>query len=89
MSLVIVIVNNMKLFTTGFIQVFFVAINTYFLSKEFYIGVFICGTIISLIWSWNVKKVAFGTLKDRIFYAIGAGFGSLFGLIVSILFFKM
>lgn len=81
--------DRMKLFLTGFTQVFFVAINTYFLSKEFYIGVFICGTIISLIWSWNVKKVAFGTLQDRLFYAIGAGFGSLFGLIASILFFKL
>lgn len=79
----------MKLFTTGFIQVFFVAINTYFLSKEFYIGVFICGFIISLIWSWNVKKVAFGTFKDRFYYALGAGCGSLFGLIVSTLFFKL
>jgi len=81
--------DNFKLFATGFTQVFFVAINTYFLSKEFYLGVFICGIIISLIWSWNVKKVAFGTLRDRLFYSFGAGFGSLFGLIVSILFFKL
>jgi len=79
----------MKLFITGFIQVFFVAINTYFLSKEFYLGVFICGVIISLIWSWNVKKIAFGSLRERILYSLGAGFGSLFGLIVSILFFKL
>jgi hypothetical protein len=73
----------MKLFITGFVQVFFVAINTYFLSKEFYLGVFICAFIISLIWSWNVRKVAFGTFKDRLCYALGAGFGSLLGLIVS------
>lgn len=79
----------MKLFTTGFVQVFFVAINTYFLSKEFYIGVFICGTIISLIWSWNVKRVAFGSLRDRLFYSFGAGFGSIAGLLVSMLFFKL
>lgn len=79
----------MKLFTTGFVQVFFVAINTYFLSKEFYIGVFVCGTIISLIWSWNVKRVAFGSLRDRLFYSFGAGFGSIAGLLVSMLFFKL
>lgn len=72
-----------KIFLTGFLQVFFVAINTYFLSKEFFIGVFICGIIISMIWSWNVKRVAFGSTSDRIYYSIGAGFGSLFGLIVS------
>ena len=49
--------DTLKLFTTGFIQVFFVAVNTYFLSKSFFIGVFICGFMISFIWSWNVKKV--------------------------------
>jgi hypothetical protein len=73
----------MQLFLTGFIQVFFVAINTYFLSRGFYIGVVICGFIISFIWSWNVKKIAFGSTKDRIIYSLGAGLGSLFGLIVS------
>jgi hypothetical protein len=81
--------DKIKLFITGFVQVFFVAINTYFLSKEFYIGVFICGTIISFIWSWNVKKIAFGSFRDRIAYAFGAGCGSLVGLITSVLFFKL
>lgn len=80
--------DRLKLLLTGFTQVFFVAINTYFLSKEFYTGVFICGFIISIIWSWNVKKIAFGSFKDRLFYALGAGLGSLFGLIVSVIFFK-
>ena len=46
-------------------------------------GVFICGLIISLIWSWNVKKIVFGTFNDRIVYAFGAAFGSLLGLIIS------
>jgi hypothetical protein len=76
-------ISTLKLFITGFIQVFFVAINTYFLSKSFFIGVFICGFMISFVWSWNVKKVAFGTMKDRLAYASGAGFGSLVGLIIS------
>ena len=75
--------DRIKLMLTGFIQVFFVAINTYFLSKGFYTGTFVCGTIISLIWSWNVKKIAFGNLYDRFFYAFGAGLGSLFGLVIS------
>jgi hypothetical protein len=80
--------DSIKLFITGFIQVFFVAVNTYFLSKIFYVGVFFCGFMISLIWSWNVKKVAFGTLTDRIVYALGAAFGSAIGLLVSTLILK-
>ena len=78
----------MKLFITGFTQVFFVAINTFFISKAIYGGVLICGFLISFIWSWNVKKVAFGTIKDRIWYSFGAGVGSLVGLIVTIFIFK-
>jgi len=78
----------MKLFITGFTQVFFVAINTFFISKAIYGGVLICGFLISFIWSWNVKKVAFGTIKDRIWYSFGAGVGSLVGLIVFIFIFK-
>lgn len=74
----------MKLFITGFIQVFFVAINTFFISKAIYGGVFICGFLISFVWSWNVKKIAFGTIKDRIYYSLGAGAGSLIGLVVSV-----
>lgn len=74
---------NFKLFFTGFLQVFFVAINTYFIFQEFYVGVFLCGWIISLIWSWNVKRVAFGSFRDRMYYSFGAGVGSLVGLIVS------
>lgn len=75
---------NASLFITGFLQVLFIAINTYFLSKEFYVGVLVCGFAISLIWSYNVKKVAFGSLNDRLIYATGAGFGSLVGLMVSV-----
>lgn len=74
----------MKLFITGFIQVFFVAINTFFISRTIYGGVLLCGFLISFVWTWNVKKVAFGTLMDRLFYSIGAGVGSLTGLIVSV-----
>ena len=74
----------MKLFITGFTQVFFIAINTFFISKAVYGGVFICGFVISFIWYWNVKKGAFGTMQDRLWYSLGAGVGSLVGLIVSV-----
>ena len=79
----------MKLFITGFTQVFFVAINTFFISKVIYGGVFICGFLISFVWSWNVKKVAFGTTQDRLCYSLGAGVGSFVGLIVSVQIFKI
>jgi hypothetical protein len=73
----------LTLFVTGFIQVFFVAINTFFLAKEMYMGVTVASFMISLIWSFNVKKIAFGSFRDRVIYSLGAMCGSLFGLWIS------
>jgi hypothetical protein len=70
----------MRLFITGFIQVYFVAVNTYFLAHEMYIGVLFASFAISFIWSLNVKRVAFGNTKHRVIYASGATLGSLAGL---------
>jgi hypothetical protein len=72
--------SRLALLATGFIQVYFVSVNTYFLAKEIYLGVFIAAFMISLIWSFNVKKVAFGSNLDRVTYALGATLGSLVGL---------
>lgn len=69
-----------QLFATGFLQVLFVAINTVFISRHFAIGVFTCAFLISLIWSWNVRKVVFGDRVDRVVYSLVAAFGSLAGL---------
>ncbi|MCG9911866.1 MAG: hypothetical protein MH137_11245 [Flavobacteriales bacterium] len=74
------ITARISLFITGFIQVFFVAANTFFLAKELYLAVLAASFMISLIWSFNVKKVAFGSGTDRVVYAGGASIGSLFGL---------
>ncbi len=68
------------LFITGFVQVFFVAVNTHFLANGFFVGVFVTSFMISIIWSHNVKKVAFGDILDRLTYSSGAAFGALAGL---------
>lgn len=73
-------ITRFYLFSTGFIQVYFVSVNTYFIANEMYLGVLIAAFMISLIWSFNVKKVAFGSISDRFMYAFGATFGSFAGL---------
>ncbi len=75
-----------QLITTGFLQVFFVAINTWLITKQQYVGVIIVSFLISFIWSFNVKKVAFGTMKDRLVYSLGAALGGLTGLFIGQLF---
>jgi len=67
-----------KIFFTAYCQVFFVAINTYFIAKEFLVGAF------SFLWTSNVRKIAFGGMGDRIAYSIGAACGSISGLCLSI-----
>ena len=69
--------DKIKLFTTGFTQVFLVVLNTYFITREFLFGILACGFLISFVWSHNVKKVAFGSEWDRIVYALGAMAGSV------------
>jgi len=75
--------EKVLLFFTGVIQVYFVAINTYFLSREFYLGVTFAAFMISLLWSYNIKKIAFGSMSDRLLYSLGATIGSLAGLATS------
>lgn len=72
--------RDIPLFITGFIQVFFVSVNIYFLANELYLGVLTVSFTISFIWTFNVKRVAFGHLTDRIAYAGGAALGSITGL---------
>ena len=75
-----------NLILSGFVQVYFVAINTICLAKGNYLGVFIVSYIISLVWSFNVKKIAFGSNADRFIYAIGAAIGGVAGVFTTSLF---
>ena len=70
-----------SLFITGFFQVFFVSIQTYFIAHNFTIGVAIGGFFISFIWSYNVRRIAFGGFIDRVVYSVGASAGAVVGLI--------
>ena len=75
-----------KLFITGFLQVYFVAINTVFLAKGYIGGVLIAAFLISFVWSFNVKRIAFGNTKDKIIYSTGAAIGSALGLLTTKIF---
>lgn len=76
----------MKTFFTGFLQVFFVVLNTWLITQKNYYGVFTVGFMISFIWSYNVRKVVFGDMKTRILYSLGAATGGTTGLLIGQLF---
>jgi hypothetical protein len=73
--------STIELFITGFLQVMFIAMNTVFISKAMLVPMAIAGFLISIIWSLNVKKIAFGEWKDRIVYALGASLGTVTGFL--------
>lgn len=73
----------LPLFLTGFVQVTLVAANTYCVVHEHYAATLTVGFGISFVWTINVKKVAFGSWPERIAYALGAGCGSLAGLLTA------
>lgn len=66
---------------TGFIQVFFVSLNFCFLVNRVYFGVLIASFMISFIWSFNVKRIVFGSNIDRVLYSLGASIGSISGIL--------
>jgi hypothetical protein len=71
----------MKLFLTGFLQVFLVTFQTWLIAKNMIIFIFPVAFMISFTWSFNVKKTALGTIKERVIYSLGASCGALAGII--------
>lgn len=75
--------SELGLFFTALLQVFLVSMNVVFIHHDKIIALVITGFLISLVWTLNVKKVAFGGWKDRFIYATGAGVGTLLGYYLS------
>lgn len=74
---------RISLFSTGFLQVALVAMNITFISHGMILPMTITGFLISFVWTFNVKKIAFGDFYDRLCYASGAATGTLAGYFIS------
>jgi hypothetical protein len=75
--------NRIILFFCAFFQVALVACNVIFISTGNVLGMIVIGFLTSMIWSFNIKKMAFGSIWDRVSYALGAGLGTFFGYLIS------
>lgn len=73
----------MKLFLTAWLQVGLVAMNVLFISEHKIIPMLLTSFGISLTWTFNVKRAAFGDWKDRLIYSTGAMTGTLTGYLLS------
>lgn len=72
----------MKLFIAGFMQVFLIAVNTYCIAREIYLFMVPSGFFISFLWTYNVKKISIGKMKDRLLYCFGAVTGNICGVLL-------
>lgn len=77
------ITEKYGLFLTALFQVTFVAMNVTFIANRQIVPMLLTGFMISLIWTLNVKRVAFGGWTDRIVYAFGAMGGTGLGFLIS------
>ncbi len=75
--------TRIYLFLTALLQVMLVSMNIVFITYHQLLAMTITGFAISIIWTFNVKKVAFGSLIDRVVYASGAAAGTLIGYYIS------
>lgn len=71
------------LFLTAMLQVSLVSMNVVFISRGSIIPMLMTGFAISLVWTLNVKKAAFGRWRERIIYASGAMCGTGIGYLIT------
>lgn len=75
----------LSLFFTGMLQVTLVALSSWLIAHDYYPVAVLVGWGISFVWTFNVKKIAFGTNWHRVTYATGAACGTALGLLIGTL----
>lgn len=48
-----------------------------------YLGIFVVGFLISLLWTFNVSRIAVSTLNQKLTYSLGAGIGAVCGVLIT------
>jgi hypothetical protein len=77
----------MKIFFQSYLQVGLVSVSTILITKHCYFGIFIVGFLISLLWTYNVSRIAISTFNQKITYSLGAGTGAVSGVLLTQLFY--
>lgn len=72
------------LLIAAILQTSLAALNMYLISNEKYVHATINGFFILFIWSYNVKKIVFGNLVDRLLYSVGGALGTGLGILIGL-----
>jgi len=76
----------MRIFFQSFLQIGLVSISTILITKHIYFGIFVSAFLISLLWTFNVSRIAVSTIKQKLIYSLGAGTGAICGVFITQLF---
>jgi hypothetical protein len=76
----------MKTFFQSFFQIGLVSVSTVLITKHLYYGIFVVAFLISLLWTFNVSRIAVSTIKQKLIYSLGAGIGAVCGVLLTQLF---
>ena len=77
--------KQLNIFSLAWLQVSLICLNTWQIANKQILGALVVGFLISLVWTFNVKRAAFGTLIDKLVYSFGACAGTATGLIAATL----
>jgi hypothetical protein len=75
--------NKYATFLWAYAQVTLIALNTWQIANGKILGALVVGFLISLAWTFNVRRAAFGTMTDRAIYCSGAMCGTGTGIILA------
>jgi len=56
--------------------------NTVLIAKGCVIGFFLTSVAISMLWGYNVSRIALSDFKSKLYYSTGAGCGAVSGYYV-------
>lgn len=75
--------TRILLFFMAFFQVGLVAVNVIAITKG-WIAMMLCTSfVVAMLWSFNIKKIALGSMTERLIYSFGAATGTLFGYFIT------
>ena len=73
----------MRIFFQSFFQIALVSISTILITKHLYFGIFVVSFLITLLWTFNVSRIAVSTIKQKLIYSLGAGAGAECGVLLT------
>ena len=75
--------KNIKKFLYPWFQVTLVCLNTWQIANGKIFGAICVSFVLSFVWCFNIQRIAFSNLNDKLIYSASACSGTATGLLIS------